>query len=711
MRLTIHAKWPIYFRESIHKPLKEFSVEHSRDFRPFNLLRPFAWLALAIMAATSIALAFLINGYFHQNLLELSESKNAALATVMSNYVWQENKQHLLASAAARPAALQESRIVATIDDRIRDHTRDTRIVKVKIYTPDAFILFSTARDEIGQNKFGSQEIARAAQGELVTRFSHRDTFYARDELITDVNIVSSYLPIKNNAGSIEAVFEIYSDVSEQVADSRITLVKVVVGIIAIAAFTYVLLFWVVRYAQGIINRQQIEIHKQATHDHLTGLPNRALFMDRFSNAIKEARRTGHKVVLMYLDLDRFKIVNDTLGHHAGDAMLVEVARRLGKTMRDYDTVARIGGDEFTIVMRAVTEVREAQVFADRICQCLQSPVTTEGKDVPMRASIGISVFPDDGPGIEELISHADVAMYHAKQNSDVACYHFFEAATHEKIHGQKRRLQELHTALGRDEFELYFQPKVNATSGDIIGSEALLRWQHPEHGLVSPLEFIPLLEESGLIIQVGAWVLHEACRLNRSWQQMGLPAVPVAVNVSGVQFNHEDFIASVQESIQETELSPEFLEVEVTESCLMDDVDKNIAVLGKLREMGVSIAVDDFGTGYSSLSYLQRFPINTLKIDRSFVSNVHNRKDNDNAAIVTAIMALSHSLRLNVVAEGVENAQELAYLHALGCKSIQGFLFSRPLSAGEFEKLLADSVSMQKTMESVRKSLAQRRA
>ena len=428
------------------------------------------------------------------------------------------------------------------------------------------------------------------------------------------------------------------------------------------------------------------QLRHLATHDALTGLPNRVLLDDRIAQALTHAHRERHSFAVMLCDLDRFKLINDSLGHHAGDHLLQEVARRLTNVVRDVDTVARLGADEFIIVLSPLTSRKDAEVVAQRVIEAMQPAVEIAGITIHASPSIGIAFYPDDGSSVETLIAHADAAMFAAKQRgrNSVQCYAAgMDAGTHDKV----RLESDLHTALALRQFELYYQPKVDTMSGTFYSAEALIRWRHPERGLVSPAAFIPLAEECGLIGPIGEWVLREACRQGRAWQQAGLSPVRIAVNVAASQFRAGDLVETIHQALADAELEARFLEVELTESAVMSDPEESIKILEQLSEMGVLVSVDDFGTGYSSMSYLRRFPIDQLKIDRSFLSEITARSDD--ASIVGAIVSLAHNLRLKVVAEGVETVAQLDLLKTLGCDQYQGYQFSPPVPAAEFESLM----------------------
>lgn len=429
-------------------------------------------------------------------------------------------------------------------------------------------------------------------------------------------------------------------------------------------------------------NRQ---LRHLATHDALTGLPNRVLLDDRLTQAMAHANRDSQPFALLVVDLDRFKLINDSLGHRAGDGVLDEISRRLSSVVRDIDTVARTGGDEFIVVVSPSGAPEDAVAIANRAKDALRSPMSVSGVELHVTCSIGVAYYPTDGNSADSLIARADAAMYCAKQRgrNNVQCFaEGMDAVTLGRVSLEN----DLHAAIEAGQFVLHYQPKPETESGDVYSAEALIRWRHPQRGLIPPEEFIPLAEECGLINEIGAWVLREACRQCADWQRNGLPALRVAVNVAAAQFRRGDLLDVVRNALESAGLDPRFLEIELTESAVMTNPEESAAILEQLSRMGVLVSVDDFGTGYSSINYLRRFPIDKLKIDRSFVRQLGCEVD---ASIVQAIIALAHSLRLKVVAEGVETHDQLKFLRSLGCDQYQGFHFSPPLPAGQFAQLL----------------------
>jgi diguanylate cyclase (GGDEF)-like protein len=428
-----------------------------------------------------------------------------------------------------------------------------------------------------------------------------------------------------------------------------------------------------------------------AQHDFLTGLPNRMVLNDRVSQAIVLAPRHSKKVAVLFLDLDGFKHINDSLGHAIGDKLLQSIARRLVECVRSSDTVSRQGGDEFVVLLSEVEQPEDAAITARRMLETVAEPHSIDHHDLHITTSIGASVCPEDGGDAATLIKNADTAMYQAKENGRHS-YQFFKPAMSVRAVERQSIEESLRRALERQEFTLHYQPKVNLKTGEITGAEALIRWTHPVRGPVSPAQFIPVAEDCGLIVPIGNWVLHEACKQARAWIESGLPVGNMAVNISAMEFRDEKFLEGVFTILEETGLDPGCLELELTESVLMKHAESTESILRALRARGVLLAVDDFGTGYSSLSYLRKFPINALKIDQSFVRQITTAPDE--TTIVAAVISMGRSLKLRVIAEGVETQEELAFLQARQCDEAQGYYFSRPVLPEQFAKLLKSGVT-----------------
>lgn len=431
----------------------------------------------------------------------------------------------------------------------------------------------------------------------------------------------------------------------------------------------------------------QNRLHELVNHDPLTGLPNRRLFNELLEHAIKRAEREHHQIALLFVDLDRFKAINDSLGHQVGDKLLYEVSKRIHHAMRDSDIVARLGGDEFLVMMDMIKHPQDAALIAQKIIYALQVEFFIDGKEIFIGASVGISIFPKDGADVDSLIKAADIAMYQVKNRGKNN--HCFYSDDLSKNAVERFTIEsQLRHALERNQFEMYYQPQISLLTGDIIGAEALIRWRHPELGLVSPAKFIPIAEETGLIVQIGEWVLRQAALQAIEWINDGYTMQWISVNVSGVQIMRSNFYDTVYGILIETNCNPNILELEITESTVMQNTEFVIDTFNNIKQLGVRVAIDDFGTGYSSLSNLKRLPLDKIKIDQSFVRGLPD--DLDDAAITNTINAMACSLGFTVIAEGVETLAQAAFLKNMGCLEAQGYLYSKPVTAAEFTKLLA---------------------
>ncbi|MDH5231093.1 MAG: EAL domain-containing protein [Gammaproteobacteria bacterium] len=451
-----------------------------------------------------------------------------------------------------------------------------------------------------------------------------------------------------------------------------------------------VLLIRALRYA---IERKRTErrLAYLAEYDPLTDLPNRTLFKRRLNRALTRADRNNSIIGLLFLDLDHFKDINDTLGHDAGDELLIIAGARIQTCVRKGDTIARLGGDEFTVILENVGNKKKAAKVAQKIIDCLSEPLEVAGQEVYITTSIGIACYPDNCDNAEDLIKHADMALYAAKAKGRSG-YEYYRKKMKIAVSQRMNMVNRLRKAIESDELELYYQPQFNIANGSLIGTEALLRWHHPRMGLLAPDQFIHLLEETGLIIPVGEWVLNKACLQNQAWMDSGYGQLRVSVNLSTRQFKQNELVNTISRVLEASHMDPTCLHLEVTESLLMENIDCATKIIQKLAETGVNLSLDDFGTGYSSLSYLKTIPVTALKVDRSFIQDVCN--DSDGAAMVAAIIRLAHSLRLKVVAEGVEEKNQLVFLAAQGCDEAQGFLFNTPMSATDMTQWLHQQYS-----------------
>jgi diguanylate cyclase (GGDEF)-like protein len=478
--------------------------------------------------------------------------------------------------------------------------------------------------------------------------------------------------PILSHQGAVLGVFSMYSKEPREPTDAETNLINVATHIAGIA-----------------IERKLAEdrIQFMATHDALTGLPNRTLLNDRLSQAVLYAQRYDRWVTVLFVDLDNFKFINDSLGHNAGDELLKTIAKRMVNCVRATDTVVRIGGDEFVVVV--FDQPKDVDVISEtvlKIQSAIAEPVRLEGHDLRVTSSIGVANYPDNGVDANTLLANADAALYRAKDFGRDN-FQFYTSELNTKIHGRFLLQEELRNAVARSEFVLHYQPQVDLRTGRLFALEALVRWKHPKLGMVPPIKFIPMAEETGLIMPIGDWVLREACRQNKAWQDAGLPPVTVSVNVSARQFRERNLVARVAGVLKGSGLDAKHLELEVTESLIMQDVDLAVSTMEELRRLGVQLSIDDFGTGYSSLSALKSFPVSRLKIDKSFIDGL--LADENDRAVANAIISLGRTLNLRVIAEGVETEAQADFLRSVNCDEMQGYLFSKPRPASEIEDLL----------------------
>jgi len=452
--------------------------------------------------------------------------------------------------------------------------------------------------------------------------------------------------------------------------------------------------------ARDITDRVEAEeiIRFQAYHDMLTRLPNRTLLQDRLNQAILHTKRNNTKLAIMFLDLDRFKVVNDTLGHVIGDQLLQAVSNRLKKCLREGDTLARIGGDEFTLLLPEIHGRKDSEQIANKIIHALKDPFNIDNHELFISTSIGIAHYPDDGKTMETLIKHADIAMYHVKDNGKDN-YQFYANNMHEVYSKHLSLENDIRRALQDNQFKLYYQPQINIETNEIFAMEALIRWEHPERGIISPNEFISLAEETGLIQPIGDWIIETACNELSKWRGLGLVNVRIAVNLSACQLEQDDIIKTIIKTLKKHDVPGNMLEVEITENVLMKDIENAISKLKLLSSYGVKIAIDDFGTGYSSLNYLKKLPIDTLKIDRTFINDMHNSKQD--SSIIKAIIAMAKGMNLNIISEGVETDIQLQQLIEWRCKNMQGFLFSRPIPTKDAMAMLMNPIIYQKKQAS----------
>jgi len=686
----------------------------------FRLTRYFSVLSLVLIAVAGAVLGWSARQQATQQMTRMAQGHNEAMSQVFLNELWPHFSEFVQSSAARSPADLQVQADRLGLSTMTAVLMRKSKIIKVKVYNRDGLTVYSSDPAQVGERKRDNHGFASALGGQAISTLTHRNQFDTFEGSRTDVDIVSSYLPIRDG-DRIAGVIELYQDVTPHVQQLDQVLANVVLVGAAVMTVLYLVQLLVVRYAQGMLHNQearltqanreldtrvaertkelaltnsqlqdevqerrraQAQLAHLAHHDPLTDLPNRLLFADHLQRSIARAERGRHRLALLFIDLDRFKEVNDTLGHAMGDELLIEVARRLAGGLRGSDLLARLGGDEFVCILEGIDTPQEAGRVADKLIARIAEPLMLHDNEIRVSASIGISLYPGDGVDTDNLLRAADTAMYEAKKHGRNA-YHFYEPEMTQYARERAQLERLLRHAVENNQLELHYQIKMALGERPMpCGVEALARWHSTELGSVSPVRFIPVAEESGLIVNLGEWVLRAACRQLAAWRASGVDVPCISVNLSVRQLGHSDIVEVVQSALRESGLAPDALELEITESVIMN-VDDATGVLQRLHDMGVRLAVDDFGTGYSSLAYLKLLPINALKIDRCFVVGIGDNLGDE--SIIQAVIGLARSLGLSTVAEGVETALQLAFLRQAGCDQIQGYYFGRPQPAEAF--------------------------
>jgi diguanylate cyclase (GGDEF)-like protein len=664
------------------------------------MLRSHRFLVLsAIIGLLVVAtMLFLYRQLTISALVDQEERSSVNLAYVLSHSALQNYQAFLTQVESLDIDELRKSAPIQVLDSEIDASIIGTNVHKVLVINTDGLVLYSSNPDQIGKSKLESAGFRSALSGVPSSKFSFRDEFSGAHGVYADLNIVSTYLPMfKRGTQEVIGVFEIYSDVTSLVETLNKSQVQISVAVIGCMLVVYWVLFVVANKAdqiQAARQRERVEheakLAYQTYYDSLTGLPNRVSFLERLDEAISRAKREKKFISIMFVGIDRFKLVNDSLGHAAGDAVLCEVRNRLQGVIRESDLLFRLAGDGFMVLTESTHSPEGLAHLAQRVLDVVSEPLVINEHNIAVTASAGISLFPRDGGDVEKLLSNADAAKNIAKQSGGNQ-YQFYTSEMNAEAMKRLAYESALQRALAKNEFVLHYQPRVSNISGEIVGMEALLRWQRETGELVPPFEFIPILEERDLIVEVGAWVLRTALLQVKDWLEQGYPPVRVSVNVSSRQFRNEHFVDSVRDIIKEVGIGADYLELELTESLLVDNTRDAIDVMQRLKDLGIKLSIDDFGTGYSSLSYLKLLPIDFLKIDRSFITDVtSNEKD---AAIVSTITTLASELKIGVVAEGIETQGQWELLKTKHCHELQGYFFSKPIQANELVKMLAKPV------------------
>ena len=667
-------------------------VDQSAPKPSFSLTRHYSVASLiGLLAVLGVLLLFY--RYTALQAIQDHESRsNVALTRVFANTIWPVHAEYIEKAWSYPRAELATRPEIAPLRHDVLRQMKGLNVVKVKIYDRGGLTVFSTDPKQIGEDKSANSGFRTASAGGIASEITYRNKFDAFERVINDRNLVSSYIPIrKSDVSRVDAVMEVYSDVTDFVDALERTQWQIVGTVFGSLSLFYLMLLGIARRADRLIASQRDEMRStheatlvhQANHDPLTALPNRASFSARLDLMVKAAKRASTKVAVLCIDVHGLRKVNESLGEANGDRLVKAIGTRLTECLREADITARVGGAEFAAAISGVRGVEQVTQVAEKIQRRLSgSTYPIDGHNLAVTLNIGIGMHPDDGEDGPHLMNSAAAAMHHATAKGHNT-YHFHTPDLNTRALSMLLLEQDLRRALLSDEFLLHYQPQLDLATGRIVGMEALVRWQHPQRGLVSPGEFIPLAEARDLIVPIGSWVLREACRQNRAWQDAGLDPLPIAVNLSAAQFQQKDLPESVEAVLRECGLAAEHLELELTESAVVRDPERSIAMMRTLREVGVNISLDDFGTGYSSLGQLKRLPLDKLKIDQGFVRGLPD--DPYDLAISRAIVGMGKAMDLTVIAEGVETAAQLQALRSIGCNGMQGYYLSRPLPGPDF--------------------------
>jgi diguanylate cyclase (GGDEF)-like protein len=664
-----------------------------------RLTSNFSLIVLHTMILTTIILSYFYHMFAEESLIDGQRQVSLILTQSYANSIWANHAGFVQSAATLKRDKLESSEEIRIIRRDLRRLFRGLNVLNVTLLDVSGLVVYSTNTNQIGNQVFDNTQFRRARNGEAISMHTLHDTYETDRGELQARHIVTSYVPIRIlDAAPVEGIIAIDVDTTHLMDDMQSKQIRTISWLILLMSMIYILMWLLTKRSDRLIQEQQLQREKDleqmrylAYHDSLTGFLNRASFTEHTEEAVRRAKRVGWTMAIMFLDLDRFKLINDSLGHDAGDQLLCLTAERIRDTLRESDILFRMGGDEFTILLEDLKIPQQTVEIAQRILDVIAKPIKLKKEEFMISASIGIAVFPRDGEFADYLVKCADTAMYRAKELGG-SCFSFFSPEMNQRVENQLKMETALHRAVANSEFFLQYQPRVCARTQQIMGVEALLRWKHPEWGIMLPCRFISQLEETGLIISVGAWVIKEACRQNKSWQDMGLSPISISVNLSARQFRSGSLLDTVRTALSESGLDPSYLELELTESLLADNTENAIKLMHELKALGIALLIDDFGTGFSSLSYLKRFPIDSLKIDRSFVKDLaENTKD---AAIIEAISTLANNLGLGLVGEGVENNNQSRLLRQYGCTKLQGYLFSHPSDADHVAEVIGRTSS-----------------
>ena len=667
-----------------------------------KLTRYYTLIGLLSMTLAAFGFSYAYHRFEHDRFVETGQTSNLQFGKIFINTLWDELAAQLDELRILDNSKLRQHATIRKIGQVIRTDANHLDILQLGVYLLDGKAIFSTELSYMDEVVEIGDHFKQAMNGATVSWMENKDIVNGLDGMKLDRYVVTTYLPVivnKDSDATPDVLIKIVSDVSSQVFAKRNTETLVYFAIGLIFFTNFVLLVMAIRRVNAFLAKQTLLIEKQQQHiehryfhDSLTQLPKLKIFYDRLINEMETAVASEYLLAVLAVDLDRLQKINDTLGYKYGDQLLVEASSRLRQCVRKGDVISRLGGDKFILLVTQIHVIHEVEEIVDHIREAISEPYIIADSELFVSPSIGISVYPFSDDDAESLINKANSAMHKAKSTGKNIA-RFFNPGASRQAASRFSIENALRYALERDEFELHYQPVISLLKSNVCALEALLRWRSPQFGLVAPLEFIPLLEDTGLIMEVGNWVLEQACKDAVIWHQSGFEHLKMNINVSAVQFMQKEILRQVDNAISATGISPYLLDLEITESLLIDGMGDTIKTLEELNEMGIALSIDDFGTGYSSLAYLKRLPINTLKIDRSFIREVH--KNIDDAAIIDAICALSRSLRFNVLVEGVETPEQLAFLRGMQVSAVQGYLFSRPLRPEDVYAFLRQGIHL----------------
>ncbi len=658
-----------------------------------RLIKIYAFSSLLVLVFTALVLAWAYRHIATDSLLNREIQANQTLTSMLANLVGVGFADYLQASKLRSADQLRQHQKFSSLQIELDALTTGLDIPAVTIINAEGRIVYARDVLMIGQVATEAQGISRILEGKTVTSMDMQDGSFDGGQH-PQGHSISSSLPIRSSSGEVIGAISVKRNLHglvQNVTGSSYVIISVVAVVFTVL---YIFLIAIVRGASRHVDRETArehqkkdeEIHQLAFYDSLTGLPNQIKFRDVLDLCTKRARRYESILGVMIIGIDKFKSINEKYGHEAGDEALIQIAQRLSLTIREVDVVCRFSGDEFIVVLENLSAPGEARLISERVKGCLSPPLVVAGHRIHVTTCAGIAIYPHDTQNTQRLVTNAMSAMDRAKQLGRNS-FAYYTDEMNKRNHSRIEMEASLDRAIEKNEFIAYYQPKVSAIDQRIVGMEALIRWQHPEKGLVPPIEFIDLLEETGQIIEVGEWMIGEAVRQCKSWHEAGYPELRVSVNLSPKQFHSVSLLPCVEKTLIENNIEAKYVELEITEGVLAEDPEKAVAMLNELKSLGTSLSVDDFGTGYSSLSYLTDFPIDYLKIDRSFIRDMMNNRRH--ASITTAIIAIAKTLRLGIIAEGVEDEDQFRYLASMGCDEIQGFYFSKPVTPLAFTELL----------------------